>query len=150
MSNVFVALATIALASPAFADDDSIVVPNLTTLPFVVNSAGDMTSGYVKNWGSLSQDSGTFPSASNRAVDQLESHKCAVHFGVARNAAGRIDPKDGMVTIACMQRGGSVVATDVPGAFVDSTGRVGLKTSDVGDKAFFLVQSAVRIPLSSE
>ncbi|WP_116894838.1 hypothetical protein [Pseudomonas savastanoi] len=150
MNKALVALAMMALASPAFADDDSIVVPNLTTLPFVVTNAGEMSSGYFKNWGSLSAERGTFTSASNRAVEQLQDHKCAVHFGVARNAAGRIDPKDGIVTIACMRQDGSVVATDVPGALVDSTGGIGLKTSDVGDRAFFLVQSAIRIPLVSE
>ena len=150
MKKAFLPLAMVALASNALADDDSIVVPNFSTIPFVVNNAGDMTSGYVKNWGSLSAETGSFTSAMNRAVGQLEEHKCAVHFGVARNAAGRIDPKDGIVTIACMQQGGTVVATDVPGALVDSAGRVGLKTSDVGDKAFFLVQSGIRIPLVSK
>lgn len=150
MNKALVALAMMALASPALADGDSIVVPNLTTLPFVINNAGDMTSGYFKNWGSLSAESGTFTSASNRAVDQLHAHKCAVHFGIVRNAAGRIDPKDGIVTIACMQQDGAVVATDVPGALVDSTGGIGLKTSDVGDKALLLVQSVIRIPLVSE
>lgn len=149
MNKTLVALALVALASPALADD-FIVVPNLTTLPFVVSNAGDMTSGYFKKWGSLNAESGGFTSVSNRAVDQLQDHKCAVHFGAARNAAGRIAPKDGIVTIACMQQDKSVVATDVPGALVDSTGRMGLKTSDVGDKAFLLVKSTIRIPLVSE
>lgn len=150
MKKAVVALAMMALASPAFADDAAIVVPNLSAIPFVVSTAGDMTSGYVKNWGSLSKDNGAFNAANNRAVDQLQANKCAVHFGVSQNVAGRIDPKDGIVTIACMQQGGSVVETEVPGALVDSTGKIGLNNSDVGEKAFFLVQSAIRIPLVSE
>lgn len=152
MKKAVVALAMMVLASPAFAAEyDEILIPDLSALPFIVTAAGDLSSGYITNWGALSQEKGNFSSANNRVADQLQEHKCAIHFGVARNAkTGRIDPKDGLATIACQQPGGTVVATDVPGAFLDSTGTIGLKNNDVGEKAFFISQTAIRIPVGIE
>lgn len=150
MKKVAAALIMLTLTSPGFASDDSIVVPELTALPFVVNSAGEQASAYIKNWGSLGQGKGTFSTAGSRVTDLLEANKCAIHFRVSRNTSGRLDPANGLATIACMQQGGSVVATDVPGTFFDPSGTLGLKEIEPGEKGFFLVQSALRIPLASE
>jgi hypothetical protein len=151
MNKALAALVLLALASPAFADDDLIFVPSLTTVPFVLNNTGDMVSGYIQNWGSLSQENGNFSAAGDRAATVLQKNKCAIHFGVVKNSTGRIDPKDGTAAIACMRRDGeTLIETVVPGTLVDSTGTLGLKNVDVGTQAFFLVQTAVRIPLADE
>lgn len=151
MKKAVAALVLLALASPAFADDDVIIVPSLTAVPFVLNNTGDMVSGYIQNWGSLSQENGNFSAAGDRAAAVLQKNKCAIHFGVFKNSAGRIDPKDGTAAIACMRRDDeSLIETVVPGTLVDSTGTLGLKNVEIGTKAFFLVQTSARIPLVDE
>lgn len=147
MNKALAALVLLALASPAFADDDVIFVPSLTAVPFVLNNTGDMVSGYIQNWGSLSQENGNFSAAGDRAAAVLQKNKCAIHFGVFKNSAGRIDPKDGTAAIACLRPDASLIETVVPGTLIDSTGTMGLKNVDVGTKAFFLVQTSARIPL---
>lgn len=149
MNKAVAALVMLALASPALADEDVIFVPNLTAVPFELSSTGDRPSGHIKNWGSLSKEKGNSNAAGDRAVNMLQE-KCGINFGVVKNSAGRIDSKDGIATIACLRADKSLIATDVPGTLVDSTGRLGLENSDVGEKAFFLVQTAVRIPLAGE
>lgn len=151
MQKAVAAIVMFTLASSANAENDVISVPNLTAVPFVLNNTGDVASGYIKNWGTLSRENGSFSVKADQAVNMLAENKCAIHFGVAKNSAGRIDPKDGTAAIACMRRDDeSLVETIVPGTLVDSTGTIGLKNIDIGAKAFFLVQTAIRIPLADE
>lgn len=142
-------IVTLSLSSPAFAGGDEIYIPSMAGLPFVVTSTGEEVSGYVNSWGALTQDSGTFKDAVNQAVEQLQQNKCAVHFEALSNAKRRIDPKEGIATIACMQRGGTLVTTEMPGFFLDDRREVGLRNTDVGVKGYFVVQTSSRIPLNS-
>ncbi|MBM5458750.1 hypothetical protein H8F21_14375 [Pseudomonas sp. P66] len=150
MKNVVAALALLALASPVIGAEKDIFVPDLSSIPFVVSSSGDTLSGYVKNWGALGNPKGTLPDAINRAMDRLEAAKCAIHIPVFNDNQGHVKPSDGLASIACMQPGGTVVVTDVPGALLDSSGALGQVKGDVGEKAFFLVQSRVQIPIESK
>ncbi|MGE8063878.1 hypothetical protein [Pseudomonas sp. NPDC089569] len=150
MNKAVAALVLLALASPALAENDVIIVPSLTAIPFVLSSSGDRPSGHIKNWGSLSKENGNFTAVTDRAVNMLQE-TCGINFGVVKNSTGRIDPEEGTAAIACMRRDGeTLIETVVPGTLVDSTGTTGLKNVDVGTHAFFVVQSAIRIPLVDE
>lgn len=149
MKMAVAAIGLMAMASSAFADD-AIFIPSLATLPIIVTASGARTSGYIKNFVGQGKG-GKFNMPDDRIMGQLQEHQCAIHFGVIRDAkSGRIVPKNGIGTIACQQLGGTVVAIDVPGALIDSTGIIGLNRSNAGEKAFFMVQSNVRIPVGQE
>lgn len=153
MNKVVVAsLAFMAFAVPAFAADNEIFIPALSPIPFIVTNSGDAhsLSGRVKNWGTLGGGKGGVSDVVNSTVDQLQESECAIHIAVVKDSVGRVSPKDGIASIACMQAGGSVVVSDVPGAITDTSGTSSLKNADVGEKAFFIVQSPVHIPLDGK
>lgn len=145
MMKSLLGMALLVLAAPAFSADNDIQVPALTPIPFAINNAGDLTYAYVINWGSLGDENGARPRLDSQAAAQLQERRCAFNFEVSRGADGRLQPKEGVARLACAQPDGSVIVNVVPGFILDKAGDQGLKTGEVGEKAFFIPQSAVHI-----
>ncbi|WP_439126253.1 MAG: hypothetical protein ACNJA3_28200 (plasmid) [Pseudomonas rhizophila] len=145
MKKALLGMTLLVLAAPALAADNDIQVPALTPIPFVVSTAGDITYGYVTNWGSLADEKGAKPKLASQVAIQLQQGKCAFNFEASRGANGRLQPKEGVANLACSQPDGSVIVNVVPGFILDKAGDQGLKTGEVGEKAFFIPQTAVRV-----
>lgn len=145
MKKALLGLALLVLAAPVLSADNDIQVPALTPIPFVVSTAGDLTYGYVINWGSLADEKGAKPKLASQVAVQLQDSKCAFNFEASRGANGRLQPKEGIANLACAQADGSVIVNEVPGFILDKAGNQGLKTGEVGEKAFFIPQTAVHV-----
>lgn len=121
---------------------------SLTGLPFIAKPVGTegVLQAYVKKWGSLVGGSGSFSKMESDLVQQMEDCRCSIRMPVQKDDAGRMQPKDGVATIACEQPGGNVIVSDVPGFLIGTDRQLGLVDSD-DEKGFFVPQTTLHIPL---
>ncbi|MCU9528367.1 hypothetical protein [Pseudomonas mosselii] len=124
-----------------------LVVP-LTGIPFIANPVGTevMLQGYVKKWGSLVEESGSFSKKEGDTVKQMEDCRCSIRLPVHKDGKGRLQPQDGLATIACMQPGGTVIVSDVPGTILGEDRMQGVLDGEA-PKGFFVTHSTLHIPL---
>ncbi|HCF6328816.1 TPA: hypothetical protein NII06_003477 [Pseudomonas aeruginosa] len=125
-----------------------ILVVSLLALPFIAKPAGteDVLQAYVKKWGSLAEGRGSFSKMESNVVQQMEDCRCSIRMTVQKDGTGRIQPNDGVATIACEQPGGNVIVSDVPGFLIGTDRQLGLVESD-GEKGFFVPQTTLHIPM---
>lgn len=125
-----------------------ILLVALTGVPFIpkpVRTEG-VLEAYVKKWGSLGDGSGSFSKMESDVVQQMEDCRCSIRMPVRKDGTGRMQPNDGVATIACEQPGGNVIVSDVPGFLIGADRQLGLVDDD-GEKGFFVPQSTLRIPM---
>ncbi|MFJ3110298.1 hypothetical protein [Pseudomonas putida] len=125
-----------------------ILLVALTGVTFIAKPVGTegVLEAYVKKWGSLSDGSGSFSKMESDVVQKMEDCRCSIRMPVRKDATGRMQPNDGVATIACEQPGGNVIVSEVPGFLIGTDRQLGLVGGD-GEKGFFVPQTTLHIPL---